>query len=344
MTGKKLLLLGHTGKMGTAISQVFAEHYEVIGKNSTDFDALDRQQLEQLLEATKPDILINTIAFLGIDLCEEDQERALKLNTMLPRDLANLSERLGFILIHFSTDAVFPDTKPGTLPGYVESDKPNPVNIYGLTKSDGDSFVQSHASRYYIFRVPILFGAATKEHQFVEKMLKAVREGKKELRVVDDVISSPSYSVDIAEQIMQVLESELPFGLYHLSNAGQGSLFDLMEGIVVRLSLPVTISKTSFTEFPSNGKKNTHTPLRSEKIAPLRPWQEALTAYCNTLNLDSAVRSMHLTQPIASPGKTEEDLITNKVTAISPVSPDKSIDCAMHALPTAESRLKNQEK
>lgn len=281
MNKKRVLILGSTGKMGLAIVNIFSGDYIVIGKNSRDFDALDFDMLRSLIEQNKPDIVINTVAYLGIDQCEKEPERALRLNTLYPRFLAELSNELGFLMVHFSTDAVFNDRKEGF---YTEGDCPHPLNIYGFTKYGGDCFIQTIAKRYYIFRVSVLFGEARKTTQFVEKMLEKVKEGQRVLHISADIVGSPTYSRDIARQIKKTLYELPQFGIYHTANEGKASLYELMSEIIRNLNLDVELKKASYRDFPYTGMKNTYTPLTSEKITPLRPWQEAVKEYCSGLH------------------------------------------------------------
>ncbi|HDY69287.1 MAG TPA: NAD(P)-dependent oxidoreductase [Candidatus Scalindua sp.] len=277
---ERILLLGHTGKMGIALKEVFEEDYDVIGKNSSDFDALDFEQIQDLIEKNNPDIVINTVAFLGIDHCEEYPEKAFGLNALYPKLLAELSNTHRFLLIHFSTDAVF-DGEKGDF--YSEEDCPRPLNMYGLTKYGGDRFVQVISRNYYLLRISLLFGGVNKKTQFVEKMLQKAKEGERILRVSDDIVLSPTYSRDVAEEAKRILEASLPFGLYHIANSKKGSLYDLIKEIVDNLHLDVKVEKASYRDFPHLGAKNTYTPLRSEKIKPLRPWKEAVAAYCHRI-------------------------------------------------------------
>jgi|TARA_Y100000294_G_scaffold49082_1_gene46155 dTDP-4-dehydrorhamnose reductase len=281
----KLLLLGHTGKMGLALNEVLKDNYEVIGKNSKDFDATDFNEVKSLIKEIKPDILINTIAFLGVDPCGNDPIKALTLNTLYPKLMAELSRDMDFLLVHFSTEVVFNDDKNDL---YVESDAPKPLNVYGFTKYGGDCFIQAIAKKYYIFRLPILFGRSIKNNQFIEKMLQKIKEGNKVIRVADDIISSPSYSMDIAEEVKRIVEKTLPSGLYHVVNEGKATYFELMQEIVKNLELDAKVEKASYDDFPSKGIKNTNTPLTSEKIKPMRPWKEAIKDYTN--NLKSEMR------------------------------------------------------
>ncbi len=279
MNRKKILLLGDRGKMGTALDMVFSKEYTIIGKNTDNLNAFDLNGVCNVIEEIVPDIVINTIAFVGIDACDREPQKAFILNSLLPKVLAELSMDKGFVLIHFSTEAVFSDREKY----YTESDIPHPVNVYGFTKYGGDCFIQALAKNYYIFRLPLLFGEVAKKTQFVEKMLERVRAGEKVLKISDDIFSSPSYSLDIAFEAKRILEEQMPFGLFHLANDGKASLYDLMKEIIGCLNLDVEIHRASHKDFPSRGIKNTHVIIRSEKIKPLRDWREAVKEYCSKI-------------------------------------------------------------
>jgi dTDP-4-dehydrorhamnose reductase len=277
---EKILLLGSTGKMGTAISEIFNNDYEIIGKNSSHINVRDFEKVEDLIKEYKPHIVINTVAYLGIDPCEIDPELAFDLNAKYPKLLAELSSKLGYTLVHFSTDAVFNDEKGDY---YVESDTPAPLNLYGQTKHEGDKYIQTIADKYYIFRIPILFGKTFKDTQFVEKMLCSSKDGCSVLRVANDIISSPTYNKDVAARIKDLLEAKQLFGLYHIANEGKASLYELMKKIKEHLSLEADIAKASYKDFSFIGTKNTFTPIKSEKIGSLRSWQEAVKDYCDSI-------------------------------------------------------------
>jgi dTDP-4-dehydrorhamnose reductase len=261
---KKILLLGSTGKMGTAITKVFTD-YEIIGKNSKDFEAADPESVRKIIKENPVDIVINTVAMLGIDNCEVDQLRANVVNSYYPRTLAKLSVEFGFKLVHFSTDAVFDGEKQDY---YTELDKVNPINYYGLSKHRGDYAIQYIDYKYYIFRIPLLFGPTTKTNQFVEKML--TKEGT--IKVANDIICSPSYSIDIAKRIEWIIRRRFPFGLYHIANEGKASLYELMQEIAP----DKIIEPCSYKDFPHIGVKNTYTPIESHIFTSLRNWKEAV--------------------------------------------------------------------
>lgn len=273
----KILLMGCTGKMGSALREAFSIGYTVIGTSRANFDAADFSHLRKLIDEYEPDIVINTIAFMGIDACEREPEKAFRVNTLYPKYLAELANKKGFLLVHFSTDAVFNGAKQDF---YLESDPALPLNMYGLSKYGGDCFVKGIAARYYIIRVSLLFGLSANSSQFVEKMLTRIRQGADVLKVADDIVLSPSYTVDLALEVKRLLENSFPHGLYHVANGGMASLFEFMTELTGRLYPGVVIEKASSNEFPSQGIKNSFTPITSEKLPPLRPWHEAAKAYC----------------------------------------------------------------
>jgi len=274
---KTVLILGSTGKMGSALSSVLPKKYKVIGKNSNDFNADDFNSVEHLIKRSKPDIVVNAAAFLGIDPCENDPQKAFLVNTLYPKFLAQLSNKIGFILVHFSTDAVFSDRKSGF---YTESDRPIPLNIYGFTKFGGDCFIQSIAAKYYIFRIPVLFGISAKNTQFVEKMLQKISTGCRLLTISDDIVTSPTFSLDVAREVLRTIEKQRKFGLYHVANSGRASLFELMREIVKCLKLDCRVVPASYKDFAYVGVKNTCTPIKSTKIPGLRHWKKAVKEYC----------------------------------------------------------------
>ncbi|MBC8018524.1 MAG: NAD(P)-dependent oxidoreductase [Verrucomicrobia bacterium] len=276
----KILLLGSTGKMGTALREVFSGGYTVVGTSRANLDATDFSRLRFLINEHEPDIVINTIAFLGIDACEREPEKAFRLNTLYPKSLAELANEKGFLLIHFSSDAVFNNEKQDF---HLESDPASPLNVYGLSKYGGDCFIRAIAERYYIIRVSLLFGQSTNSSQFVEKMLTRIRHGAVVLKIADDIVLSPSYTLDVALEVKRLLENSFPHGLYHVANQGNASLSELMTELVGSLHPGVVVESVSSTEYPSQGVKNSFTPIASEKLPPLRPWDEAVKAYCAAL-------------------------------------------------------------
>ena len=277
----KVLVLGHTGKLGRALARAFAGRHEVVGHSaSTGFDATDFPALRRLLEALAPGIVVNAAALNGLGPCEADPGLAFRLNSLLPRALAASSGPLGFQLLHFSTDAVFDGARAAG--AYAESDPASPINTYGVTKFGGDCYVRSEAGNCCIFRLSMLAGDSRGRGQFVERMIARARAGEA-LRIADDIVCSPSYVADVVEAVVRLVGAGLEPGLYHLANGGQASLYELIREITDCLGLAVPVQPMPHLSFPFPARKNPYTPLRSEKLQPLRDWREAIRAYCATL-------------------------------------------------------------
>ena len=275
---KKIVVFGSSGKLGTSLTSILGDDtYELSLLQRSDCDVRRHDQVLRCIEKLRPDLIINAAAFNGIDACEKDPHQAMEVNTLFPKLLAELSVSHSFILVHISSDAVFSGTSSDC---YNESSIAQPINMYGFTKYGADCFITAIAERYYIARISVQFGVTNGKFQFVEKMVERIQQGTDHILVSDDIISSPSYSKDIAIKIRELIYDQNPFGLYHISNEGKASLFELMTEIVKSMDLNVSIEPVSHRTFSSLGLKNIHTPICSEKIPPLRPWKDALLAYC----------------------------------------------------------------
>ncbi len=279
LNNKRILLFGPTGKVGGAMRTVLGES-KIICVNHSECDVSCSDKVVKIIEEVKPEIVINAVAFNGLDACEEDPQQALRVNTLFPKILAELSNIHDFVLIHFSTDAVF---EGNTSDYYLESSAAHPINMYGFTKFGADSFISAIANKYYIARLSIQFGASDSSTQLIEKMLEKIRSGCRHLRISEDIIASPSYSIDVANTVKGIVENESPYGLYHIANQGKASPYELMRELVILLRLDVIIEPVPHAIFNTKSRKNPCTPITSEKLSLLRPWQEALADYCQQL-------------------------------------------------------------
>jgi dTDP-4-dehydrorhamnose reductase len=275
-----VLVLGHTGKMGLALMKALAADYNLEGRNSRDFAAADFRESGAIIARLAPDIVINTVAFQGVDRCEAEPETAFRINALFPGHLARSCAERGIIFVHFSSDAVFSDTDRVFC---TEESAPAPLNIYGITKYAGDCLVSSNCRQHYLCRIPLLFGESRGESQFVEKMLAQLGKHRAPLRVAADIVSSPSYSLDIAWRLRELLLGGAQYGTYHLANAGMASLHELLTEITANFMPGAVVEQASYRDFPFVGRKNLCTPLGSVRTAALRPWQEAVADYCKTL-------------------------------------------------------------
>lgn len=273
--GDRLLLLGHTGKLGSALLEALTPHFEVTGRSSLDLDATDGAKLSILLDDLNPSVVVNVVGYHGIETCEANPERAFAVNRDLPAALAKWCAAKGATLVHFSTDAVFGEAKDTP---YTEEDAPAPLHVYGESKLAGEEAVRGGCPTSYVLRVPLLFGPGGKGQQFFERMLARAANGSP-LKVADDVVSSPTYNIDVAERVRDMLLTNAPYSTYHLAGLGHASLFDLVSEAVKMWGFEVYVERASWRDFPGVGRKNLYTPLASLRTPPLRPWRKGLAAF-----------------------------------------------------------------
>lgn len=290
MQDTKVLILGSTGLLGTALVEtVERDGFDCLGLSHGDIEITDNAQLLRVYSSYCPDIIINTVAVVGVDPCEEDPIQAYKTNTLAAYWLARLAKDKNVILVQVSTVEVFDGRKKQP---YVESDSPNPLNLYGLTKSMAEVLVRNYCDKHYIVRLPAMFGARRNSRSgYADKVHEWIKSTKA-LRVVDDRFDSPSYSLDIAEGLMGILIRSDPYGTYHLANEGDVSLYEFVMEMASIRGKSLDLSRAKAAEFPARARKLSYAVLGSEKSPLLRDWRQALRDYLQ----DSWERRGHGTQ------------------------------------------------
>ena len=279
----RVAIIGANGLLGSALKRHLIEKkIEFLPLLHKDFDITNENDYSKILDF-KPDVVINTAAYLGVEPCEARPMKAFEINSLAVANLARFCEKNSIILAYISTDAVF-DGKTGN---YDEDSMPNPLNMYGLTKYNGEIMTRNLCPKHYIFRIPILFGKReNKGNIFIEKMYNLYLKGNKELKIADDVINRPSYNIDIAGIILDIILNNYEFGIYHVFNDGKASLYDFaVEFFKQKGIIDIKIERAKAKDFAKNekGKKPLNTTLISKKIKPLRHWKEAMKEFILSL-------------------------------------------------------------
>jgi len=285
------LILGAAGNLGSQLKIAYSDS-EVIGWDRVDFDFLNFDLLKQKLLELKPGQIINAVAYNAVDKCEEDEEEALlawKLNRDLPGILADYCLQAQIPLLHYSSDYVFGGD--GRLSGaYTETDRPQPLNVYGQTKLAGEQEIARRALlglRYYIVRTSKLFGPlGTSEYakaSFFDLMLKLSTDNK-ELKVVDSEISCFTYTPDLARASKLLLDENVNRGIYHLSNTGAVSWYQALQYFFEIARIKTKLIAISADAWPRPAKRPVYSPLANTRRPHLRSWQEALSEYWHNKN------------------------------------------------------------
>ena len=275
----KILVFGSTGLIGTAVETVCKrKNISCVGLNHQDVDATNEEAVRKAIEQHAPGVVINAVVIIGPP-CEEDPKKAYEVNTLAAYYMAKVCAGKNIIFIQPSTHAIF----DGTLDDfYTEDDEARPMSIYSGTKYLSELFAANLCQKYYVVRFPTMFGPRRNQKGgFVDKMLARIRSGQ-ELKIVTDKIDSLSYSIDIAERIIWMLEKRVPYGLYHLANAGKVSFYDFIKRFMELLDAKNKLIAAKASDFQTAGHQSLKTAMKSKKLPPMRSWDEALTEYVST--------------------------------------------------------------
>lgn len=264
--------------LGQDLAPHLAPHHEVLPVDLPEVDITDPDAIGRSVEAGKPDVVIHAAAFTAVDDCERQPQRAFLVNSAGTQNVVLACRRVDVPMLYISTDYVFDGEKDGP---YLENDEPNPLNIYGKSKLEGECHVRELLSRFWIVRTSWLFGPLGKN--FVQTILERVRAGES-LRVVDDQIGAPTYTVDLAAKLLQVVERGEP-GVYHVTNQGCCSWFEFSKEIARQAGLgqsKISPIPTSGWDRPARRPRNSrlaNARLESEGLGLLPPWSDALARY-----------------------------------------------------------------
>jgi len=308
----KVLITGANGQLGTDLCKVFKDidiicpnqgpttknqepttknqqpttknqqpTYKLIPLTHADIEITDINSVKKALKSYKPDIVINTAAYVRVDDCEIYPEKAFLVNAIGVKNIAEISQTLGATLVQISTDYVLDREKDSP---YTEDDTPNPINTYGISKLAGEHYAKL-AEKYYIIRVSSLFGkagASGKGGNFVETMIKKAKN-KEKIAVVDDMIMSPTYTKDAARMIKKIIEKNLPYGIYHAANEGFCSWYEFTKKIFEFLDLEVDLKPISAKDLTRKAKRPIFSALKDKKLQRydlnMPSWQEGLEQY-----------------------------------------------------------------
>ena len=231
----KILLLGAKGQLGIELQKVLPELGEVIALSRNELDLSNQIALSQKLSLIKPDLIVNASAYTSVDKAEIEKDLAMLINASVPDVLAKYSAKNNSILVHYSTDYVFDGQK--TTP-YAETDEPNPISVYGLSKLSGERKISKSNCKNLIFRTSWLF--SMHGQNFLTTILKLSKE-KDELKIINDQWGSPTSCKWLAATTLiclkhcinkEIAGHSVPWGLYHASSKGITNWFEYTKKII----------------------------------------------------------------------------------------------------------------
>ncbi len=261
----RIVVTGAGGLVGSAI----AKRFRATGLTHADLDITDAPAVRRAMTKLEPELIVNC-AVLGVDECEQDPSAANEVNVDGPGALAEVAEKSGAAILHFSTNYVFDGRERHT---YASDDPPNPINVYGRTKLTGECAVLFRSTRAFIVRTSWVFGRG--KDSFVSSVHQKLRAGQP-VRAVSDVWASVTYVQDLVEAVAGIIDRR-KYGLYHVVNEGICSHESFAHETAKLVGADEKLIETVSSREVHKARRPRHSPMRSS--LPLRNWREALAAY-----------------------------------------------------------------
>ena len=287
---KKILLIGATGQLGSAIlSDTPSFGLEVVYFPKAELDAANNIQVEEKIKATGPDILINTSAYHLLPECEEHPEKAMEVNVAAVYRMAKLCKQYGVTFVNYSTDYVF-DGEKGSL--NAEIDPVHPLQIYGISKAAGEfAVMDAHKEGSFIIRTSGLYGGRTgsrsKGGNFVLNIIKEA-QGKDTLEGASEQIVNPTYAGHLGAASLRLLSSGAAPGIYHLANEGYCSWAEFATEafrLAGKRTRVIPVDRGGKNGIITRPKFSALENIKAKKLGIKLPsWQEGLVSYFNFLN------------------------------------------------------------
>ncbi|MGG3006522.1 dTDP-4-dehydrorhamnose reductase [Geobacillus stearothermophilus] len=280
----KVVVTGAKGQLGTDLVHLLADRgYEVYGYGREELDITNFDQVKQVISEVNPDVVIHAAAYTKVDLAESEPDKAFLINAYGTRNVAVVSEAVGAKLVYISTDYVFDGT--ATTP-YNEFAPTNPLSVYGKSKLAGEQFVRDLHSKFFIVRTSWVYGKHG--NNFVKTMLKLAQE-RDELMVVHDQIGCPTYTVDLANCILELIQTE-KYGIYHVSNSGHCSWYEFAKAIFEEAGIEVKVNPCTTKDFSRPAPRPAysvfaHMALKLNGFSEMREWREALKEFIMQIKL-----------------------------------------------------------
>jgi dTDP-4-dehydrorhamnose reductase len=272
----KVLLTGCRGQLGIELIRQMNNGFEIVETDIHNLDITNPKQVFDIVNQTKPGIIINSAAYTNVDGCELEEANAFRVNAIGAQNLAAAALDIGAKIVQVSTDYVFDGT--GCTPKR-EYDPVNPQSVYGKSKALGEKMVRDINPKHFIIRTAWLYGEG---NNFVRTMLKLAKE-KDELSVVNDQFGSPTSTVDLAKCIIELMNNE-SYGTYHGTCEGQCSWYDFARRIFELKNIQVKVNPITTEQLNRPAHRPKYSVLDNYMLKlvgmnTFRNWEESLVEY-----------------------------------------------------------------
>lgn len=292
MEFKKIFITGANGMLGSTLQDLTdTSQYLLTDKDTEDgitfCDIRDLNHTAELVHYYKPDIILNFAALVDLEYCEKEKDDCYLTNTIAAVHLFNLAKDLDIPYVFISTAGIFGNDKEF----YTEEDSPYPLSAYGKSKYYTEQLLQNQAyEKYWIFRAGWMMGGGpSKDKKFVNKIMKQIKSGAREINVVDDKLGVPTYTKDFAYSILKHLEEDLPYGLYNMVSSGEASRYETAIAINEHLDLGLVINRVDSSYFSEeyfaprpHSEKLINSRLNNLDRNYMRGWKVCLHEYLDS--------------------------------------------------------------
>ena len=288
----KILLTGKNGQVGSELIKLLSKFSNVLSLGRKDFDLTNQEAIKEMVNNFKPDVIVNTAAYTAVDEAENEKLLAKLINEIAPGILAEEAEKIGCLIIHFSSDYVFDGIKQGD---YKEEDEPNPLSVYGSTKLGGELNVKKNCNRHIILRTSWVVG--THGNNFIKKILDLAKK-RDSLKIVNDQFGAPTSAKLLADLTVYLIKKysidnkNFPYGLYHVAPSGITNWYSFGSFVIeyarkldnknlIKINQDNIIPVTS-SNFPSAAIRPSNSVLNTNKLKRvfdfyLPNWKDGVT-------------------------------------------------------------------
>lgn len=276
----KLLVTGFKGQLGyDVVNEAHARGIEAVGVDINEMDITNKEQVNEVIKVGNYDAVVHCAAWTAVDKAEEPEllETVRKVNGLGTKYIADVCEELDIPMMYFSTDYVFDGE--GTTP-WNEYDERHPLNVYGVTKAEGEEYVEK-LKKHFIIRIAWVFGK--NGNNFIKTMLRLGKE-RGAVSVVNDQIGNPTYTYDLAKLVVDMIQTD-KYGKYHATNSGDFiSWYDFACEIFKQAGMDVKVTPVDSSQFPAKAKRPMNSRMNQTELDKngfdrLPSWQDALGRY-----------------------------------------------------------------
>jgi dTDP-4-dehydrorhamnose reductase len=277
----KVLIIGSEGILGHDLVDTLSKENEISTTTIWTLDITDIDKTIKTVKEINPDVVIHAAAFTDVNGSESKEDLAYKVNTIGTRNVAVACREADSALVYICTDYVFDGTKGSS---YYEYDQTNPLSVYGKTKYLGEVYIRDILNKFYIVRTAWLYGFHGPN--FVTTMLNLAKT-KDSISVVNDQIGSPTYTLDLAKAIAELIKKPA-YGIYHITNSGSCSWYEYAKEIFKIAGIAIDLKPVSTEEYPQPAPRPKYSVLENynwkmEGFKEIRNYKEALKDYMKLL-------------------------------------------------------------